>query len=212
MTLARYASNVLPHLPLNPWVDESALGQWSKGVIPRSLARWCPRCLRADGRWPLRWKVPWAFACLKYGVFLVREWPLPRPATASPAPSSCRPPIRSAGPGRATTTGSPCSSPPGTPRCPVCDSPATGTAIRPGTRRSTTSAPTPAVSTQASAPPPPSPRCCPATAFGCSGRTTVPSRGTCGRGYDRRLPWPVHPGRARTRGVRWAVAWRNRRL
>lgn len=75
MTLARYAGNALPHLPLNPWVDGAALSQWSKGAwFHGSLARWCPRCLRANDRhWPLRWKLPWSFACIEHAAFLVSE-------------------------------------------------------------------------------------------------------------------------------------------
>ncbi|MER5911891.1 TniQ family protein [Streptomyces sp. NPDC001982] len=75
MTLARYAGNALPHLPLSPWVDGAALSQWSKGAwFHGSLARWCPRCLRANERcWALRWKLPWSFACVEHGVFLVSE-------------------------------------------------------------------------------------------------------------------------------------------
>ncbi|MFJ9865400.1 TniQ family protein [Streptomyces sp. NPDC101165] len=73
MTLARYAGNALPHLPLTPWVDGAALSQWSKGAwFHGALARWCPQCLRAnDRRWPLRWKLPWSFACVEHGKFLV---------------------------------------------------------------------------------------------------------------------------------------------
>ncbi|MFH8771097.1 TniQ family protein [Streptomyces sp. NPDC017958] len=75
MTLARYAGNALPHLPLNPWMDSAALGQWYRGAwFHGSEARWCPRCLRQNEQcWPLRWKLPWSFACLKHGVFMVSE-------------------------------------------------------------------------------------------------------------------------------------------
>lgn len=75
MTLARYAGNALPHLPPDPWVNGAALSQWSRAAwFHGPLARWCPECLREnDRRWPLRWKLPWAFACVEHRVFLVSE-------------------------------------------------------------------------------------------------------------------------------------------
>lgn len=47
MTLARYAGNALPHLPLLS-TDGVAVQQWHKGAwFHHSQARWCPKCLRA---------------------------------------------------------------------------------------------------------------------------------------------------------------------
>ncbi|WP_200308889.1 TniQ family protein [Streptomyces adelaidensis] len=56
-------------------MDGGALSLWIKGAwVHGSLARWCPYCVRANGRrWPLRWKLPWSFACVKHRVFLVSE-------------------------------------------------------------------------------------------------------------------------------------------
>ncbi|WP_406838054.1 TniQ family protein [Streptomyces sp. AHU1] len=75
MTLARYAGNALPHLP--PFSSDGvAVEQWHKGAwFHHSQARWCPKCLRGnDGpRWLLRWKLPWSFACVDHGVYLVTE-------------------------------------------------------------------------------------------------------------------------------------------
>ncbi|MBA4861136.1 TniQ family protein [Streptomyces sp. PSKA54] len=75
MTLARYAGNALPHLPLFS-SDGVAVQQWHKGAWSHhSQARWCPKCLRGnDGpRWLLRWKLPWSFACVDHGVYVVTE-------------------------------------------------------------------------------------------------------------------------------------------
>jgi len=75
MTLARYAGNALPHLPLLS-SDGVAVQQWHKGAwFHHWQARWCPRCLRDnDGpRWLLRWKLPWSFACVDHSVYVVTE-------------------------------------------------------------------------------------------------------------------------------------------
>ncbi|MGW6893533.1 TniQ family protein [Streptomyces chartreusis] len=75
MTLARYAGNALPHLPLLP-ADGVVVQQWHKGAwIHHSQARWCPKCLRdnTDRRWLLRWRLPWSFACVDHGVYMVTE-------------------------------------------------------------------------------------------------------------------------------------------
>ncbi|MFF0079809.1 TniQ family protein [Streptomyces canus] len=73
-TLARYAGNALPHLPLLA-SDGVAIQQWHKGAwLHRSQARWCPRCLRStSSRWLLRWKLPWSFACVDHAVYMVTE-------------------------------------------------------------------------------------------------------------------------------------------
>jgi len=75
MTLARYAGNALPHLPLLA-SDGVAVQQWNKGAwLHRSRARWCPKCLRSgsSSRWLLRWKLPWSFACVDHAVYMVTE-------------------------------------------------------------------------------------------------------------------------------------------
>jgi hypothetical protein len=39
-------------------------------------SRWCPDCLtETDGRWPLRWRLPWVFACLRHQVLLADQCP-----------------------------------------------------------------------------------------------------------------------------------------
>jgi hypothetical protein len=75
MTLAQYAGNALPHLPLNPWTDAMAVNEWrSSAWLSHQGARWCGKCLREnDKRWPLRWLLPWTFACLEHNVYLSTE-------------------------------------------------------------------------------------------------------------------------------------------
>lgn len=75
MTLARYAGNALPHLPVSPWTDYAAVHQWrSWAWLSDHRARWCPKCLREkDLRWPLAWMLPWTFACLEHRVFMATE-------------------------------------------------------------------------------------------------------------------------------------------
>lgn len=62
-------------------------------------SRYCPHCLaESEGRWPLRWKLTWAFACTRHETVLLDACPgcghVPR--TRSPAhyesaaPTSCR--------------------------------------------------------------------------------------------------------------------------
>jgi len=41
-----------------------------------SESSWCPRCLHeAEGRWYLRWKLGWSFACVEHRVLLVTRCP-----------------------------------------------------------------------------------------------------------------------------------------
>lgn len=44
---------------------------------PRLLgSRFCPACLTEnDGRWPLTWRSPWTFACIRHGVLLLDACP-----------------------------------------------------------------------------------------------------------------------------------------
>lgn len=75
MTLARYAGNALPHLPMFS-SDGVAVQQWHKGAwFHHSQARWCPKCLRGPNspRWLLSWKLPWSFACVDHRAFMVTE-------------------------------------------------------------------------------------------------------------------------------------------
>ncbi|WP_443048583.1 TniQ family protein [Streptomyces sp. NBC_00272] len=42
----------------------------------RSGSRYCPECLRErDGRWLLRWRLPWVFACTRHGRLLAHDCP-----------------------------------------------------------------------------------------------------------------------------------------
>lgn len=75
MTLAHFAGNALPHLPLNPATDADAVRQWHAAAwLSDHHVRWCPSCLRENGRrWPLRWLLPWAFVCVEHRVYLASE-------------------------------------------------------------------------------------------------------------------------------------------
>lgn len=72
MTPARYAGNALPHLPLNPETDATTVRQWHAAAwLCGHRVRWCPRGLRENGgRWPLRWLLPWTFACVEHRTYL----------------------------------------------------------------------------------------------------------------------------------------------
>ncbi len=67
---------------------------WSRG----KGSRFCPRCLHErDGRWSLRWRLSWAFACTKHQILLPHECPGcgtrvrtgPRSATHEIPPHQC---------------------------------------------------------------------------------------------------------------------------
>ncbi|HEY2579900.1 MAG TPA: TniQ family protein [Streptosporangiaceae bacterium] len=46
------------------------------GLIRRDGSRYCPRCLAGqDGRWPLAWRLPWAFACPLHRILLEDSCP-----------------------------------------------------------------------------------------------------------------------------------------
>jgi DNA-binding CsgD family transcriptional regulator len=62
-------------------------------------SRYCPHCLaESDGRWPLRWKLTWTFACTRHEIVMLDACPgcghVPRTRSAahyeSAAPTSCR--------------------------------------------------------------------------------------------------------------------------
>ncbi|OBF76573.1 hypothetical protein A5751_23940 [Mycolicibacterium fortuitum] len=70
---------------------------WARlGPTPRS--RYCPKCLAHDGgRWQLRWRLSWSFACTKHNCLLVDECPrcrrfqrrFPPPFGRIPSPGRC---------------------------------------------------------------------------------------------------------------------------
>ncbi|MFD1921566.1 TniQ family protein [Streptomyces beijiangensis] len=46
----------------------------------RHHSRWCPCCIRENcGRWMLRWRLAWSYACLIHEVFLAFRCPSPPP-------------------------------------------------------------------------------------------------------------------------------------
>jgi hypothetical protein len=68
MTLARYDGQLV-----SIHASSSRL-RWSTWNPGRS--RFCPSCLTAsDGRWQLRWRLPWVFVCDVHGCLLVDVCP-----------------------------------------------------------------------------------------------------------------------------------------
>lgn len=72
MTLAHYAGGVLPTFPSPPhW---RTAGAWVTRLrLALSVqSRACPPCLReSGGRWLLRWRLVWSFACVRHRVYLL---------------------------------------------------------------------------------------------------------------------------------------------
>lgn len=72
MTLMHYANGVLPPPPSSmhrrtvaAWLNRTQLAQPVR-------SRACPACLRENGgRWLLRWRLIWSFACVRHHVFLL---------------------------------------------------------------------------------------------------------------------------------------------
>lgn len=65
MTLRRYDGQALVLRPGARGVVRSELWARSAG------SRYCPRCLAiTDGRWPLRWRLTWVFACTRHRCLL----------------------------------------------------------------------------------------------------------------------------------------------
>ncbi|MFD9813159.1 TniQ family protein [Streptomyces sp. NPDC059080] len=73
----------------------------------RSGSRYCPECLiERDGRWLLRWRLPWTFACTRHRLLLAHECPAcghrPRHGRITlyrdVPPSQCSTPLQRSGP------------------------------------------------------------------------------------------------------------------
>jgi hypothetical protein len=93
MTLQRYDRHLIRARTENRSLISSVWWTRTAG------SRYCPHCLaESEGRWPLRWKLTWTFACTRHEIVLLDACPgcghVPR--TRSPAhyesaaPTSCR--------------------------------------------------------------------------------------------------------------------------
>ncbi|MEV0259252.1 TniQ family protein [Streptomyces sp. NPDC050732] len=72
MRLARYTDQPLPALAdLQDEWHAGALSFIRDRFLLRDHSRWCPLCLKeSNGRWYLRWKSAWSYACTDHEVFL----------------------------------------------------------------------------------------------------------------------------------------------
>jgi hypothetical protein len=72
MTLMHYADGVLPTPPY-PLPSQSATPWLTRlGLALPTRSRACPACLRENGgRWLLRWRLIWSFACVRHRVYLL---------------------------------------------------------------------------------------------------------------------------------------------
>jgi hypothetical protein len=73
MLLSRYASRAFERSALQAPVALAGPAQAREVLIWTS--RFCPRCLRRDGAWRMRWQFAWNVACPAHGVLLVRVCP-----------------------------------------------------------------------------------------------------------------------------------------
>ncbi|SFD01954.1 TniQ family protein [Streptomyces aidingensis] len=78
MQLGRYTDQRIPALPYShdgAWEAE-ARRHLNNILIIRQCSRWCPHCLKDNGgRWLLRWRLAWSFACVEHQVFLCGHCP-----------------------------------------------------------------------------------------------------------------------------------------
>uniref|UniRef100_A0AAU2W0X0 TniQ family protein n=1 Tax=Streptomyces sp. NBC_00008 TaxID=2903610 RepID=A0AAU2W0X0_9ACTN len=72
MTLAHYAGGVLPAFPSPPHWRTAAIWLARLHLALSVRSRACPACLReSGGRWLLRWRLVWSFACVRHRVYLL---------------------------------------------------------------------------------------------------------------------------------------------
>lgn len=72
ITLMHYAGGVLPGAP--PSTHRRTIAMWlhRQRLAQPLRSRACPACLRENGgRWLLRWRLIWSFACVRHHVFLL---------------------------------------------------------------------------------------------------------------------------------------------
>lgn len=75
MLIRRYRDNGIPALRVG---GEDNLSQPFLGrtFIHDDHSRWCPECIRENGgRWFLRWRLAWSYACVEHKVFLMAACP-----------------------------------------------------------------------------------------------------------------------------------------
>ncbi|WP_267966031.1 TniQ family protein [Streptomyces sp. NRRL F-5053] len=100
MTLAHYAGSALEPLPLDEAKEYGAWAAWryrQRTVLPKH-SNACPSCLRENGgRWLLKWRLIWSFACVRHQSYLIsqcsgcgsalhRGWPGIRSPESVPGP------------------------------------------------------------------------------------------------------------------------------
>lgn len=72
MTLMHFAAGVLPALPSPSHQTAAAVWLARLRLALPDRSRACPACLREnDGRWLLRWRLTWSFACVRHRVYLL---------------------------------------------------------------------------------------------------------------------------------------------
>ncbi|NNJ05636.1 TniQ family protein [Streptomyces sp. PKU-MA01144] len=70
--LAHYADSVLPRFPLPRPQRTAAIWLTRLRLALTSRSRACPACLRENGgRWLLRWRLVWSFACVRHRLYLL---------------------------------------------------------------------------------------------------------------------------------------------
>ncbi|MDJ0340416.1 TniQ family protein [Streptomyces sp. H10-C2] len=91
MLLNRYFEAGFPALPVNdPWTDGARDFIGTEFRLTHH-SRWCPHCIRENGgRWMLRWRLAWSYACPIHEVFLAFRCPSCR----SPQDTRTGPPSR----------------------------------------------------------------------------------------------------------------------
>ncbi|MFJ9627400.1 TniQ family protein [Streptomyces sp. NPDC101175] len=72
ITLMHYADGVLPTAPSSTHRRTIAMWLHRQQLAQPLRSRVCPACLRENGgRWLLRWRLIWSFACVRHRVFLL---------------------------------------------------------------------------------------------------------------------------------------------
>lgn len=77
LCMSRYTDKPIPALVTadDSW-SEWATRTIQRYFVPFGHSRWCPMCIRENGgRWFLRWRLSWSFACVDHNVFLSASCP-----------------------------------------------------------------------------------------------------------------------------------------